>query len=80
MTTSWASFCADLAVDGCQLKLHLPCFGLAEVPGEMLIPFKPKPGKMAVLYLGRRLSSEDFTSGETPYVPVGDGDMGSFFG
>lgn len=75
LITSWAAF-RDLAIPSCTLTLHAPCeqtSGLVvKAQDDTCIVFNPRPGKIAMLCLSKRLSAAELAAGlpvEGPLAP-----------
>lgn len=67
--TSWASFDFDLSLDGVsQQVLHLPCMDMPDMM-DVAVVFKPKPGKLGMLYLAKRAKPDKLKS---PGTILGD--------
>ena len=60
--TNWTSFAQTLELPGCEQRLHLPYFNLAEVPCEIAFIFRATKAQTGVLMFGRKLRDEDLAS------------------
>ena len=58
--TNWATFATALDLPGCEQRLHMPFFNIAEVPCEMAFIFRATAEETGVLMLTRKLREEDF--------------------
>ena len=66
LITNWASFAEELVIGDCEALLHLPLYALGLLPYEVAIIFRPKRGKLGVIYATKRFGHAQFTSGRLP--------------
>lgn len=59
LITNWATFAQTLDMPGCEQRLHLPFFNLAEVPCEMAFVFRATAERTGVLMLSRTVRDSD---------------------
>lgn len=55
LITNWATFAQGLDLPGCEQRLHMPFFNLAEVPAEVAIVFRATSEETGVIMLTRKL-------------------------
>jgi len=58
--TNWATFAKPLELPGCEQRLHMPFFNIAEVPCEIAFIFRATATETGVLMLTRHMREEDF--------------------
>ena len=58
--TNWATFAKALDMPGCEQRLHLPFFNIAEVPCEIAFVFRATAEEMGVLMFNRKLKEQAF--------------------
>lgn len=59
--TNWATFAKALDLPGCEQRLHMPFFNIADVPGDAIaFIFRATAKETGVLMLTRKLREEDF--------------------
>lgn len=56
LTTNWATFAGSFELKDCEQSVHLPLYDPATFPADVAIIFKPKPDKLAVMYLAKTVS------------------------
>jgi hypothetical protein len=59
LITNWSTFAQGLQLPGCEQRLHLPFFSLAQVPCEMAFVFRAARAQTGVLMLSRKLRDAD---------------------
>ena len=59
--TNWATFAKALDMPGCEQRLHMPFFNIAEVPGDIAFIFRATAKETGVLMLTRNVREEDFS-------------------
>ena len=59
LITNWATFAQPLELPGCEQRLHVPFFNVAEVPCEMAFVFRATREETGVLMLSRKLRDAD---------------------
>lgn len=57
--TNWSTFAQALELPGCEQRLHMPFFNIAEVPGEIAFVFRASKEETGVLMLTRKLRDAD---------------------
>ena len=60
--TNWSTFAQALELPGCEQRLHMPFFNVAEVPGEIAFVFKASKDETGVLMLSRKLRDTDLAA------------------
>ena len=58
LITNWSTFAQTLELPGCEQRLHLPFFNLAEAPCDMAFVFRATRAQTGVLMLTRKLRDE----------------------
>eukprot|EP00441_Pelagodinium_beii_P014498 CAMPEP_0197659264 /NCGR_PEP_ID=MMETSP1338-20131121/46928_1 /TAXON_ID=43686 ORGANISM="Pelagodinium beii, Strain RCC1491" /NCGR_SAMPLE_ID=MMETSP1338 /ASSEMBLY_ACC=CAM_ASM_000754 /LENGTH=412 /DNA_ID=CAMNT_0043236107 /DNA_START=61 /DNA_END=1299 /DNA_ORIENTATION=+ len=74
LITSWASFDFELSLEGVNQVLHLPCMDMPDVM-DVAVVFKPKPGKLGMLYMAKRSTPAKLKAADTVLGDTVDGDI-----
>jgi len=67
LITNWASFCEELYFQNCEQTLHLPITNSGgNAPYEMAVVFRPRAGKLGILYFSKIFTSKEFRASQLP--------------
>lgn len=66
LITNTVAFTLDFSFDGCEEILHFPLFDFTLLPYDIVYVFRPKHGKLGVLYATRRFEHAHFVSSNLP--------------
>lgn len=76
LITNTVAFTLDFAFDGCEEVVHFPLFDFTLLPYDIVYVFRPKRGKLGVMYATRRFDGRHFASSS---LPIGGSVSGEIF-